>query len=71
MLSNASDINALLTGRSSDALMGATGTGTVSTDSGAAVAAFQGQLDKAMQRHSGMERSRKINTVEEETHVSL
>ncbi|MBP8828553.1 MAG: flagellar hook-length control protein FliK [Desulfobacter sp.] len=70
MLSNASDINALLTGRSSDALMGATGTGTVSTDSGAAVAAFQGQLDKAMQRHSGMERSREINAVEEETHVS-
>ncbi|MCG8549165.1 MAG: flagellar hook-length control protein FliK [Desulfobacterales bacterium] len=52
MVSNTSNINALLTGNSSDTLMGSTNSSTASTDSGTAVSAFQGQLDKSMQQAS-------------------
>ncbi len=68
MLSNVSDINALLTGSSSDALMAAaTSTRAVSTDSGFAVSAFQGQLDKTMQQAPGMESTNEVNAVLEDT----
>ena len=66
MLSNVSDINALLTGSSSDALMGESSTNKISTDSGFAVSAFQGQLDKAIQQSAGME-SIKDSSVQTET----
>ena len=67
MLSNVSDINALLTGRSSDALMGATNTSAVSTNSDFAVSAFQGQLDKTMQQAPGMESTNEGHAVVENT----
>lgn len=67
MLSNVSDINALLTGSSSDTLMGATGTCAVSTESGFAVSAFQRQLDKTMQQDPGMESTSEVSAVLEDT----
>lgn len=68
MLSNVSDINALLTGSSSDTLMAAaTSTSAVSTDSGFAVSAFQGQLDKTMQQDPGMESTSEVSAVLEDT----
>ena len=67
MLSNVSDINALLTGRSSDTLMGATNTSAVSTDSGFAVSAFQGQLDKIMQQAPGIKSTNEVHAVAEYT----
>jgi len=71
MLSNTSDINALLTGSSSDALMGATSNSTVSTESGFAVSAFQEQLDKAIPQDSGMESTSEVNAVGTGTSVCL
>lgn len=52
MLSNTSNINALLTGSSSDTLMGATSSSTAVTEAGVAGSAFQDQLDKTMQQAS-------------------
>lgn len=71
MTSNVSNINVLLTGSSSDALMGAASTGTVSKDSGSSESAFQGQLNKAMQRNSGMGSESGVSTVVEDTDISL
>lgn len=67
MLSNVSDINALLTGNSSDTLMGASSTSPVSTDSGFAVSAFQGQLDKTMQQAPDMESTNEVRAVLKDT----
>lgn len=63
MLSNVSNINAFLTGSSSDTLMGATSNSAVSTYDGFAVSAFQGQLDKTMQQAPGMEGTNEVHTV--------
>ena len=63
MLSNTSDINALMTGSSSDALMGTITNSTVSTESDVAISAFQEQLDKAIPQNSGMESTREVSTV--------
>lgn len=71
MLSNTSGINPLLTGNSSNALMGATSTGTASTDGDVGVSAFQEKLDKAMQKAAGMESTNEADTVEKEAGVSL
>ncbi|WP_020588215.1 flagellar hook-length control protein FliK [Desulfobacter curvatus] len=70
MLSNTSDINALLTGNSSNALMGVTSTATTSTDSDAGASAFQGQLDKAMQQAPDMESTNEVNTNAKMTNLS-
>ncbi len=71
MASTVSDINALRTGSSSDAFMGATSTSTVSTDNGFTASAFQGELDKAMQQGSGMESPSAVSTVgEQSTEIS-
>lgn len=50
MLSNTSGINALLTQSSSTALMGATGSGSASTEG--TVSEFQSQLDKTMRQNA-------------------
>jgi len=71
MLSNTSDINALLTGSSSDALMGATRTDKAPTDSGVAVSAFQRQLDKTMPQAQGMESKSDVNAAAKDKGVSL
>ncbi|NDY70921.1 flagellar hook-length control protein FliK [Desulfobacter hydrogenophilus] len=70
MLSNTSNINALMTGSSSDALMAATNS-TVSTKSGFAISAFQEQLDKAIPQNSGMEDTSEVNAVGKNTGVGL
>ncbi|MGD9823127.1 flagellar hook-length control protein FliK [Desulfobacter sp.] len=67
MASTVSDINALLTGSSSDAFMGTTSTSTVSTDNGFTASAFQGELDKAIQQGSGMESPSALSTVGEQS----
>ncbi|WP_321494510.1 flagellar hook-length control protein FliK [uncultured Desulfobacter sp.] len=66
MTSNVSNINVLLTGSASDALMGAASTGTVSKDNGFSESAFQGQLDKAMQRDTDISLSDDISAQTEE-----
>ncbi|WP_320043926.1 flagellar hook-length control protein FliK [uncultured Desulfobacter sp.] len=67
MLSNTSNINALLTGSSSDALMGATSSSTAVKDSDVGVSEFQGQLDKTMQQASDMKSTSESNAVVEKT----
>ncbi|HKL83800.1 MAG TPA: flagellar hook-length control protein FliK, partial [Desulfobacter sp.] len=67
MLSNVSDINALLTRSSSDTLMDATRTSAVATDSGFAVSAFQGQLDKTMHQAPDMRSTSDVSAVVEGT----
>nr|WP_320015793.1 flagellar hook-length control protein FliK [uncultured Desulfobacter sp.] len=71
MLSNVSDINALLTGSSSDTPIGATSNSAVSTDSGFAVSAFQGQLDKTMQQTPGMEGTNEVHAVVDDMGAGL
>ncbi|WP_245619926.1 flagellar hook-length control protein FliK [Desulfobacter vibrioformis] len=71
MASTVSDINVSLAGSTSGAFMGATRTSAVSTDSGSAVSAFQGQLDKAMQQSSGMKSTSVVSPVVEDTGTSL
>nr|WP_320190883.1 flagellar hook-length control protein FliK [uncultured Desulfobacter sp.] len=67
MLSNTSNINALLTGSSSDALMGATSSSTAVKDSDVGVSEFQGQLDKTMQQASDMKSTSESDAVVEKT----
>ncbi len=65
MVSNTSNINALLTGNSSDAFMGETDSSKASTDSGTGVSAFQGQLDKSMQQASDSKSTNESSVVVE------
>ncbi|PIE62087.1 MAG: flagellar hook-length control protein FliK [Desulfobacter postgatei] len=67
MVSNVSDINALMAGNSSDALVGVTRNDRFSTNRGYAVSAFQGQLEKTMQQNPGMESTSDVSCVAEHT----
>ncbi|WP_462267859.1 flagellar hook-length control protein FliK [Desulfobacter sp.] len=71
MLSNVSDINALLTRSSSDTLMGAARTSAVATDSDFAVSAFQGHLDKSMQQAPEIKSTTEMGAVVENTGNNL
>ena len=68
MLSNTSGINALLTESSSTALVGATGSGTASTEN--TVSEFQNQLDKTMRQNERQRRGQENANVDD-TNVSL